>query len=270
MIAKVLIDNLSAEGLFGEWGLAIHIEYNGHKILLDTGTTGKFAENADAMGVNLAEVECGVLSHAHYDHANGMDAFFDRNQRAKFYVRKGSRENCYGKKEGRFHYNGIQKGLLKRHAGRIVYADGCMEMLPGAWLIPHSSDGLEAIALRSGLYVRRGLRMRPDSFAHEQSLVLETENGLVIFNSCSHAGPDNIVAEVSRAFPGKEICAYIGGLHLYRLTEDEVRALAGRIRSAGIRRVITGHCTGDAAFAVLKQELGDGVEQLRTGMEIEI
>lgn len=270
MLAKVLIDNLAAEGLFGEWGLAVYIETNGRKILLDTGTTGKFAENADRMGVNLADVEVGVLSHAHYDHANGMDAFFERNHRAKFYVRKGSKENCYGKKEGKFHYNGIRRGLLRQHAGRIVYAEGNCEILPGVWLIPHSSDGLEAIARRSSLYVRRGLRMRPDSFAHEQSLVLETENGLVIFNSCSHAGPDNIVREVKCAFPGKKVHAYIGGLHLYKLTAEEVRALADRIRKAGIGRVITGHCTGDAAFAVLKEELGDGVAQLYTGMEIEI
>jgi 7,8-dihydropterin-6-yl-methyl-4-(beta-D-ribofuranosyl)aminobenzene 5'-phosphate synthase len=100
--------------------------------------------------------------------------------------------------------------------------------------------------------------------------VLETENGLVIFNSCSHAGPDNIIAEVSAAFPGKKICALIGGLHLYKLTDEEVRAFADRLRKTGVKKVLTGHCTGDRAFVVLKEELGETVEQLYTGMEIEV
>ena len=92
----------------------------------------------------------------------------------------------------------------------------------------------------------------------------------MIFNSCSHAGPDNIISEVRAAFPGQKIAALIGGLHLYKLTDDEVRAFAGRLRATGVQRVFTGHCTGDRAFEVLKEELGDIVSQLRTGLEIEI
>jgi len=120
------------------------------------------------------------------------------------------------------------------------------------------------------LYVRRWMRMRPDNFSHEQSLVFETERGLVIFNSCSHAGPDNIIAEVRAAFPGRKIYALIGGLHLYKLTDDEVRGLAERIRETGIELVCTGHCTGDRGYEVLREELGAGVQQLFTGMEIEV
>ena len=37
---------------------------------------------------------------------------------------------------------------------------------------------------------------RPDSFAHEQSLVIETKHGLVVFNSCSHTGMTNILADI--------------------------------------------------------------------------
>jgi len=270
MLARVLIDNISRDALISEWGLSIWIEYNGRNILLDTGTTGRFAENAKNMGIALETAEMGVLSHAHYDHANGMDAFFALNSRAKFYLRAGTKERCYGKKEGKYHYNGIRKGLLRQYADRIVYASGNYNLCHGVWLIPHSSEGLEKIAARSGLYVRRGLRMRPDDFSHEQSLVLETEKGLVIFNSCSHAGPDNIIAEVRAAFPGRKIYALIGGLHLYKLTDDEVRGLAERIRETGIELVCTGHCTGDRGYEVLREELGAGVQQLFTGMEIEV
>ncbi len=270
MRAKILIDNRSKNELACEWGLAVYIEHEGHKLLLDTGTTGIFVKNAESMGVRLEEVECGVLSHAHYDHSDGMSAFFKKNQTAKFYLRKGAEENCYGKRWIFYKYSGIAKGLLEKYKDRIVYVEGDFTLLPGVSLLPHTTPGLEKIGKRAGLYIKTDRRCHPDSFVHEQSLVIDTEEGLVIFNSCSHGGADNIIREVSEAFPGKEICALIGGLHLYRSTEAEVRALAERIRKTGIRKVVTGHCTGAAAFDLLKAELGDTVEELYTGMEFEI
>ena len=248
----------------------MYLEYEGHRLLLDTGTTGVFVKNAESMGVSLEDVEYGVLSHAHYDHSDGMEAFFEKNRTAKFYLRKEAGENCYGKRWIFYKYAGIAKGLLEKYRDRIVYVDGTFELVPGVWLLPHTTPGLERIGKRAGLYVKKGRKLVPDSFAHEQSFVLSTKAGLVIFNSCSHGGADNIIREVSEAFPERDICALIGGFHLYRSTEEEVRALAGRIRETGIKKVITGHCTGERAFRLLKEELGDTVEGLYTGMEFEI
>ena len=270
MIVKVLIDNITKNDLLSEWGLSFYIEYNGHKILLDTGASGSFAENAKKLGVNLEEIEWGVLSHAHYDHADGMSSFFAENKTAKFYLRKGAGENCYGKKNFfMYKYNGIQPGTLENYADRIEYVEGDHQLMKGVYLIPHKTQGLEKIAKKVDLYVKENGKMFPDDFAHEQSLVFDTPKGLVIFNSCSHGGADNIITEVSATFPEKEICAYIGGLHLYKSSADDVRALARRTKDTGITKIITGHCTGDEAFLILKEELGDIVEQMYTGMEIE-
>lgn len=269
MFAKVLIDNITKNDLVSEWGLSFYIEYEGHKILLDTGASGEFANNAKTLGINLSEIEFGVLSHAHYDHADGMPTFFAENKDAKFYLRKGAGENCYGKKNFfRYKYNGIKPGTLDTYADRIEYAEGDYCVVDGVYLIPHKTVGLERIAKRVQLFVKDNGKMFPDDFAHEQSLVFETPKGLVIFNSCSHGGPDNIITEITATFPEKEICAYIGGLHLYKSSEEEVRALAKRIKDTGIEKVITGHCTGDEGFRILKEELGDIVEQMYTGMEM--
>ncbi len=270
MHATILVDNLTKNNLSPEWGLSVYIEYGQHKILLDTGASGRFLKNADAMGIDLAQIDCGVLSHAHYDHADGMGDFFAHNQKAIFYLREGSKENCYGKKWCFHKYIGIHRGFLKTYGDQIKYVSGNYEILPGVTLVPHSTPGLEEIAKRVDLYIKENGRLRPDSFAHEQSLVFDTENGLVIFSSCSHGGADNIIREIEVAFPGKQLYAMLGGFHLYKSSQGEVRALADRIRKTGIRKIYTGHCTGEPAFAILKEELGDCAEQLYTGMEIEL
>ena len=95
MRITVLSDNLPARGLEAEWGLSLYLEYQGHALLLDTGASDLFARNADALGLDLGAVALGVLSHAHWDHADGMDAFFARNAAAPFYLRQGCGETCF-------------------------------------------------------------------------------------------------------------------------------------------------------------------------------
>ena len=70
MRITVLTDNIGRDGLTGEWGLSFYIEYHGRKLILDAGQSGIFAENADKLGLSLADVDYAVLSHAHYDHAD--------------------------------------------------------------------------------------------------------------------------------------------------------------------------------------------------------
>ena len=268
MIVRILIDNVSKDHLIPEWGLAVFIEYNGHKILLDTGATGKFIDNAASMGLDISQVEFGVLSHAHYDHSDGMACFFQRNEKAPFYLRDGSKENCYGKKLLENHYIGIHKGFLEAYKDRIIYVKGDYKVIPGVELIPHKTQGLELLGEKAGMYVEENGELNPDSFAHEQSLVFHTEKGMVIFNSCSHGGADNIIQEIADTYPKERIYALIGGLHLFESSHEEVSSLAKRLRNTGVEKIYTGHCTGDKALGILKEELGDRVEEIYTGMTI--
>lgn len=261
----VLIDNVAEEPLVGEWGLSILITADDRRILLDTGASPLFAQNAERLGIDLDTVDTGVLSHAHYDHSDGLEAFFSLNRSAPLLVREGARENCFGVKEGLPHYIGIRKGLLAEHAERIQYVRGVHEIADGIWLVPHRKADYSRIALRNDLFVFRNGACCPDDFAHEQSLVIETQSGLVIFNSCSHTGMSNILADVSGLLGRRDVRAYVGGLHLYRLTDDELHILCDEIRSASIAHIFTGHCTGDHAFSVLSEALGDRINQFSSG-----
>ncbi len=270
MKALVLVDNIPQANLPGEWGLSIYIEYKGTNVLLDTGASDLFLRNARKLGKSIEAVDYGVLSHAHYDHGDGMKAFFQNNQKASFYLQQGAGENCY-KKVWLFHkYIGLPKGILKEFEERIVFTQGRYALCPGIHLLSHSTEGLSKIGQKNKMVVRGKGGWAPDDFSHEQSLVFETEKGLVIFNSCSHAGADNIIREVKEAWPGEGIRALIGGFHIYSWTEEEVRGLARRILDTGIQEIYTGHCTGSRSYEVLKEELGDKARRLHTGLQMEL
>ncbi len=268
--ATVIIDNISVNELKKEWGLAIYIEYGDKKILLDTGSTGIFTKNADKLGIKLSDIDYGVLSHAHYDHSDGMDAFFKNNSKAKFYLRSGTKENCY---RNRFPFNkyiGIKKGLLRKYSDRIEYVSGDHRLCKGVTLVPHKTDNLAAKGNQAGMFRREKHHRVDEDFSHEQSLVFDTSKGLVIFNSCSHGGADNIINEISATYPDKKIYAIIGGFHLFKSTHEEIIALAEGIKNTGIERVITGHCTGEKAFEILNKELKGKAEQIYCGYIFEV
>ena len=271
--ATVLIDNTCKEGLLSEWGLSFYIEHCGRRYLLDTGATDKFIINAERLGIDLSSVDCAVLSHAHYDHSGGTEAFLKLNTHARLYVRPSAGENCWSRHSLRLRYIGLPKGLLDKAGGRLVRKDGVVGLGEGAWLVPHSYGAGTAwdpriSARKSGLYVRRGLCFVPDDFSHEQSLVFETDEGLVIFNSCSHSGPEAIVAEVMAALPGRKICAYIGGLHLFRLRDKDIESVASGLAGSGVARVFAGHCTGDRAYAILESRLEGRIGRTYSGMTV--
>lgn len=203
MRITVLSDNLPARGLEAEWGLSLYLEYQGHALLLDTGASDLFARNAEALGLDLGAVAFGVLSHAHWDHANGMDAFFARNPSAPFYLQGSCGEVCFDHSPGLWRYEGPKRGL-------------------------------------------------------------------VLLSSCCHAGADTIIREVQAAFPGRPILAIVGGFHLYETPDQEVRALARRLRDTGVAQILTGHCTGERGFALLREELGEQVTQFSTGLVVEL
>lgn len=268
MRATVIVDNISAGEIKGEWGLCIYIEYGENRILLDAGASDLFLSNAEKLGIDISDVDYAVLSHAHYDHANGMRAFFKTNHKAKFYLREGSEENCFAKKWIFHKYIGMPKHILEEEKERIVFVKGDVELLPGVYLIPHKTEGLDEVGMKNHMYTRKDGKWVADDFSHEQSLVLDTEAGLVVFNSCSHGGADNIIHEIADTFPEKKICALIGGFHIFNKSEAEVRTLAQNIKKTGIESVYTGHCTGERAFRILEEELGDRVHQLHIALEI--
>lgn len=267
----VLVDNIATEELCGEWGLSIYLEYGDRRILLDTGDSALFAENAVKLGKSIEDVELTVLSHAHYDHSNGYPEFFEINKIAPLYLQEGTKENLYSYYDSTqsLEYAGVPQGMLEKYKDRIIYTNGVYEICEGVYIVPHSTPGLEKIGEREKMYLKVEDEMIFDNFYHEQSLVFKTEKGLVIFNSCSHGGVVTIINEVRAAFPGKEIHAYIGGFHLFNKTDEEVRAVADEIRSAGVKVMYTGHCTGDRAYEILKEELPGVMNKLHCGLVME-
>lgn len=270
MKITVLSENTGCEKCEGEHGLSLYISFDSYKILLDAGQSSLFLENARKLHIDLAEVDFAILSHSHYDHADGFSHFFEVNEHAPLYVRKEVSEIYYSMHEEGLKYIGPKVGMLQKYEDRILFVN--KEFFPlengSMFLIPHSTKGLHTIGEKAKLFRKEKDSLLPDDFSHEQSLVINTDRGLVIFNSCSHGGPATIMNEVQKYNRTSKIYAYIGGFHLSKYSNEDVLAFADTLKNAEVERIITGHCTGHEAFEILRNCLGDKVEEMHSGMEI--
>lgn len=278
MKLTALIENKVTGNLIGEHGLAVHIEYNGKQYLLDTGASNKFLNNSNHLGIDLKDIDTAVLSHCHYDHSSGYVGFFSNNSKAKVYLQSAAKELCYAKVGFIKIYNGIPQGILNTYSDRFVFVNGDYQIDEGVWLISHKTKGLAAKGKKAHMYRKTEKGFVADDFQHEQSLVFEVENSLVILNSCCHGGVDNIIKEVMETFHGKEVLAIIGGFHLMGIVgtksmsgkPEDVRVLGKRLFDLNVKHIYTGHCTGDPAYKILKEKLGERLQYFSTGTIVEL
>ncbi|MBQ1493041.1 MAG: MBL fold metallo-hydrolase, partial [Blautia sp.] len=122
-----LVENTEgAEHCPAEHGLCFYIETERHKLLMDTGQSELLVKNADTLGIDLSQVDTVVISHGHYDHGGGLEAFFGVNEKAKVYIQKSARGAFYstGYPGEEAHYIGLSEGVLSSE--RVFWLEGDM------------------------------------------------------------------------------------------------------------------------------------------------
>lgn len=274
MIVKTLVENTSvSEKLSCEHGLSLYIETSKHKILFDTGASGIFAENAEKMNVDLAQVDIAFISHGHYDHGGGLPTFLKLNSKANIYMTEKALNNYTTKTlEGNMAYIGLPKDLEINKRFRLVgdrlIIDDELQLfsnVKGTSLTPSGN---------ASLYMEKEGVMVSDDFSHEQNLIIEDQGKTLLVAGCAHKGIVNIMESI-HGLSIKKPDYVIGGFHLYSRSKNEnedpkiVKQIGFYLKSSG-PKYYTCHCTGIESFKTLKKIMSEKVGYLATGSELVI
>lgn len=276
MKITVLVENTGPSELKIEHGLSLYIEFNDKKYLLDAGPSDSFFKNAHALSIDLGRVDKAVLSHGHYDHGDGFMVFLNQYKDKVVYGAKNIFDDYYSGSGGSVHYIGLSS-KLKQMKNRFNTISKDTKIDEKIYLILDDVSNTKEIGVQKKLYKKVDDVLQPDNFNHELSLVFDTPKGLVIYNSCSHAGLESIVDNIKKRL-NKPVYAYVGGLHMKStknhietssFTEEQIQNLCIFIEK-NIQYVLTGHCTGNVSYDLLKKYLKDRIDFLTTGKTIEI
>ena len=286
MKVTVLLENATPTSrLAARHGLSLWVEAAGRRVLFDMGPDAAFLTNAEELGIDIATANAAVLSHGHADHGGGLGAYLAvtdaRGAHAPVFVRAHAFDTHLSGSGERRHTISLDPALAGTER-LVVVTEDARDIAPGLTLFattvrPHpepASNG-RLFAVPAGTSAdAAGAEVVADDFSHEQSLLVREGGRAVLISACSHAGILNIMDEAER-LAAAPLEAVIAGFHLMApsalSTADDttVRALAREL-AARPARYFTFHCTGLAAYSILRDELGPRVSYLACGSSVEL
>lgn len=263
--------------LQSQHGLSLLLRVGDKTYLIDTGKDDKFMHNAQQMGIDLTQIDGVILSHNHFDHVGGLDALMKLNPNVQIYAKEELFQETYLKKS----FVKIPIGM-KREV-RTQYKDHFHFFKTELVLDQHVK--LHSIQVTNETYfmhsqtltVKQDGDYLADRFEHELFVTVESANEIVVISSCSHNGIINIVENVKKKYPNKQIRSIIGGFHMIGFglkklgcEPDFIKDVAHILDQVSVDKVYTCHCTGKAAYEIIHEEIGDRIGYFATGDTIQL
>lgn len=251
----VLVENTaSGPGLLAEHGLAYWIEYDGHRILLDSGQGGVLMSNAYKLGVRLSEIDALILSHGHYDHTGGVAEALKTKRSVAVYAhpaafaRKYIRNMGGGAREIGMPYPSGNAIRDARH--RLIDTDQPTTVFPGLNItgpVPRLTDFEDV----GGSFFLDDACARPDPLDDDQSVFFDTSEGTVVLLGCAHSGVINTLCYIRQLTADRPIRTVIGGMHLINASPNRIERTVNALQKIGVERLAPAHCTGMPATVAL-------------------
>lgn len=276
-----LIDDICRDQTYlQEHGTSYYLETAMHKIVIDTGASDAFIENARRKGIDLSQVDTVILTHGHANHCGGLNALLELAPDAVVYIR----ENAFGAfydgdnavsndfilENARF--IGIDPELKTKNQVHLITEDTILD--EELQLFTNVASDPHLTSANSKLKCMVDGELIQDDFSHELFLLVQTEGKTILFGGCCHCGVANVMATCKERFQLVPDIM-VGGFHLMQprycgFGKDDLVLLdtVGNALKAYPTRFYTGHCTGITAYNKLKAYLLNNISYVYCGMDL--
>jgi 7,8-dihydropterin-6-yl-methyl-4-(beta-D-ribofuranosyl)aminobenzene 5'-phosphate synthase len=260
----VLCENLVGKLVgSGEHGFSAFIETAEGNFLFDTGSGHSVVPNSLALNKDLRTIRKIFLSHGHYDHTGGLPEVLKLRGRVDVHAHPHvflDRIDVFKEEDREIkRFIGIRhnKRYLESLGANFVFNRDFIEVDKGLFLtgeVPRQTNFEKA---DPRLFSEIDGRTTQDLFLDDQSLILDTDEGIVLILGCAHSGMINIINHVINKMGKEKFHAILGGTHLDFLTPEQLEESIKSLKKIEIEKIGVSHCTGMKAAFRLHQEFGD-------------
>lgn len=257
-----LSESLRAEHGFS---LLVTVERAGQRrsLIFDFGYSPDGARrNAEALGVNLREVEAAALSHGHFDHSGGLADLISHiapeaelvlhpsaHRHPRFsLLANGQRASLPHKLDEQLERAGITPTETRAPYpllnGEVLF----LGEIPRVTDFEHPS-GTMLYESESGSHV--------DRFEDDTGLAIKlSDAGLVVISGCAHAGIINTLYHAQELTGERRIHTVLGGFHLTGMDEaTQIRPTVEALKALEPQLVVPCHCSGRNAQLAIERAM---------------
>lgn len=263
ILSTMLAEARTEKTLIGEWGFSAVVEANGRRLLFDTGAAPETVlRNAEALRIDLSSITDVVLSHFHWDHTGGLVTL--RRELAKKNPAALSRAHVgrgffwpRAKEDGAPYSSVAQiRTAYEASGGKFIEHDTAAEILPGVWLTGPVPRIHPEHNYPPGILVNSPQGTIPDEVPDDDSLVLDSTEGLIVVTGCGHAGVINTLEAARKAVrTDAKVSTLFGGLHLFAADDKTIDWTGSQLKRFGVAHLVGAHCTGIEAVYRLRKSV---------------
>jgi 7,8-dihydropterin-6-yl-methyl-4-(beta-D-ribofuranosyl)aminobenzene 5'-phosphate synthase len=252
-----------------DWGFSALVEYDGKRILFDTGNNPEiFEHNVKALNVDLTKLDFVVISHRHTDHASGLKYLLKINPDVTVYV-PADGANGFGGTEFPQAFFRPEPSL----PAKMRYFDGAYPEHPHAGKLYDTGHFVlvnKLTEVSPGIFLVYTVSKNPGTLElPELTLAMKGPHGLILVDGCSHSGIEEILQAASAVDPHTHVV--FGGLHLVQTPVPDIDRLVDSLKNKWkLDKIAPGHCTGEPAFLRLQKAFADDYLYAGAGTRLEI
>ncbi len=235
-----------------------------HTILFDAGCSSDgVVENAKRLSVNLAEVECIVLSHGHYDHFGGLVSTVKAVGKADLPIIL--HEDMFKKRatvsQEKVHVYPAFPTRQELSPANVIctrrpqlFAD---DLLLVTGEIPRETSFEKGVLKHKSLEV--GVWKPDPLILDDRAIAVHVRGkGLVVVSGCAHAGIINTLRYTQKITRVKDVYAVLGGFHLAgKENEGRIEQTVEELKRINPKLIGPSHCTGWRGICAIANALPD-------------
>lgn len=255
----ILSDNFAGPRFLAEHGLSYLIETQENFVLLDTGASDVFLKNAVSMNVNIADVKTVVLSHGHWDHANGLIHLEDK--------KLITHQNSFIKRYRKINNEYIGMNLSFEQAKEkfdIHTSSKPLQIFENLFYLGEIPRIFDFEKWQTPYYDQTS---KDDYIPDDSAIAVVENNQLIVVTGCSHSGICNIIEYAKKVTGINKVKAVIGGFHL-KENNLQTQKTIEYLKNEKVAEIMPSHCTQLPALVAFYNEFK--IQQIKTGMIINL